>query len=407
MKQPFSSFQRRILSACIIIYTLAYLNRLNLSAALASLREVLDITAAQAGLLQTAFAIPYAAGQLVNGALVDRLSPIRHMVIGIVGAAVCNLLMGLIPVYPALVGLCLLNGAFQSMLWTPIVRIFAQYFENAALRKRANILQSLALVVGHLGAWAISGYLSALLSWRYSFIVPALTVIPGLAAAMYLLRGVKLQEHQEEAAAQVQSAPQTPVIPLFVKTGFFFILIVSILHGFIKDGVVTWTPDVLRAIGGGLSATSFSLIIPLVNTIGMLGGYWVQDKARQANRPMLAGILALSALCSLPLLLVKGGMLFTALLLGMICACMYGMNPIMTGLLPMEYEKAGRIGLTAGLIDSFIYLGSSLAGVAAGGLYEALGVKALYAAFLIASAAAAILSWLSALKARGNELLNE
>ena len=105
----FSRRQMGVVIACVAIYTTAYLNRLNLSAVLGSLTDELKITSAQAGLLQTFFAAVYAAGQFVNGAVVDRVNPRKYLLAGLAGTAVCNALMGMSVSYGMLLSLCLLR----------------------------------------------------------------------------------------------------------------------------------------------------------------------------------------------------------------------------------------------------------------------------------------------------------
>ena len=161
MNQPFTRIQRRVVFACTLAYVVAYCNRFNLSAALEQLSAALQITPAQAGLLQTCFAVTYAVGQLVNGMVVDRVKPVRHMVTGVCIACACNILMGAVAVYPAMLVLSLLNGAGQSMLWTPIVRLLARFFPEERQRRRANMIFSFAVVIGHLAAWAASGVLAS------------------------------------------------------------------------------------------------------------------------------------------------------------------------------------------------------------------------------------------------------
>ena len=187
MKKRFSPLQNHVIIACMMLYSTAYLNRLNLSAALGSVMESLSLSATRAGILPSAFAITYAAGQMMNGALVDRLNPVRHMITGLLCSAACNLLMAVSGSFEMLLVLCLLNGVFQSMLWTPVVRLIAMHFQQEQ-RPRANILISITLIIGHLGAWAISGYMSGILNWRASFAVPAVLVIPvvPLSAALQL-----------------------------------------------------------------------------------------------------------------------------------------------------------------------------------------------------------------------------
>ena len=105
--------------------------------------------------------------------------------------------------------------------------------------------------------------------------------------------------------------------------------------------------------------------------------------------------MMLSALVCCAALLPAGGMLAVALLLGCVCAAMYGANTMLTGLIPFEYNRIGKTGMTAGLVDSFIYAGSALAGALAGGVYEGAGVSALYALWIGAALFAVILMRLS------------
>ena len=61
----------------------------------------------------------------------------------------------------------------------------------------------------------------------------------------------------------------------------------------------------------------------------------------------------------------------------------------------MEYERAGRVGLVAGMSDCFIYLGSALAGVVTGAISDAAGwpvVFTLWCAVALASMAFAFFS---------------
>ena len=69
----FTRAQRRIFLGCLIAYGGAYLSRYNIAVALPDILAKLSLTDAQGGVLTTVFAIVYAAGQFVNGNLVDRV----------------------------------------------------------------------------------------------------------------------------------------------------------------------------------------------------------------------------------------------------------------------------------------------------------------------------------------------
>lgn len=389
MNQPFTRIQRRVVFACTLAYVVAYCNRFNLSAALEQLGAALSITPAQAGLIQTCFAVTYAAGQLVNGMVVDRVKPVRHMVTGVCIACACNILMGTVAVYPAMLALSLINGAGQSMLWTPIVRLLARFFPEERQRRRANMIFSFAVVIGHLAAWAASGVLASAVGWRLSFLVPGALGLPCLAVICALVK-----DSGESSSARAAAAPASwrAAWPIFARTGLLPVFLASILYGFVRDCIVTWVPTLLSAEGGGsaLSSTALSLIIPLLNAAGIALGYVLRERENQSNRRVTALMMACAGLCCVPLLLVRGA-LPMALLMGASCACMYGLNPILTALIPLEYERAGCIALAAGLMDGFIYVGSSLAGVTGGAIYGTLGARPMYLCWILAALAAAAL----------------
>ena len=87
-----------------------------------------------------------------------------------------------------------------------------------------------------------------------------------------------------------------------------------------------------------------------------------------------------------------GSVALCALLMGVACACMSGVEPLVTTLIPMEYDREGLIGLSAGLMDSLIYVGSALAGVTAGLIRESLGLNALFMGWAAAALLCALLS---------------
>lgn len=394
MNTQFTSGQKRLLAVLVVLYSSAYFCRLNLSAALDGIITALSLPISKAGFLQTVFALVYASGQLVNGAIVDRVDPARYMLVGIAGSAASNIAMGLASSYPAMLVIWAVNAAFQSMLWTPVMRLVAMHFHTDTTRQRANAVLALALTFGHLGAWAISGFLSTLVSWRFSFIAPACIALCAFASSTVALRGLHAGQSAASTKKAQSAAANAPILSVLRGTGFFLVLGGCVLYGFIRDGAVTWTPTLLaRAGSSALTATAFTLILPLLNSVGVITGFTLRSRGAKAHSVVTLMMLA-AILCG-GVLLTGGNLLTSAVLLGLICAGMSGANTMLTGLIPLEYDRVGKTGLTAGLIDSLIYAGSALAGAVGGGLYEHLGSRALYASWIFASIIAALLMHVS------------
>ncbi|MDD6873819.1 MAG: MFS transporter [Clostridiales bacterium] len=405
MNVKFTAAQRRIFIACFLSYACAYIGRLNLSAALNSVIGDMNLTDAQGGLFQTVFALTYAAGQLVNGSIVDKISARVYIFLGLALSGVCNLLFGLASSYWMMTALWALNGAAQSMLWTPIVKLMAVWFKGRR-RGRASFGLSMTLVLGNLSAWALSGCMASLVGWRFSFIIPAaITAAMGVGALFMLSDAPKsgelpLDDEAEENVRASENGEKKAVMPLkemFLGTGFIAVLACCVCNGFVRDGIITWAPTIIVHSGGGqaVNSTLLSLIIPMLNLAGVLMAqrfyHIFGDNARRCAGCLMA-ICAGLALLLRPASLT---MATCALTLGLCCAATYGINPMLTTLIPMEYEPVGRVGLTAGLVDCFIYLGSSLAGVLTGAISDAAGWTVVFLLWMAVAACSAALAFYS------------
>lgn len=390
----FTRAQARILAAAILAYTAAYIGRTNLSMALGDLIASLRLTNAQGGMLPTAFSVAYAVGQVINGVIVDRVEPRGWIAAGLAGSAVCNLLLALSADYRPLVLIWGLNGLFQSMLWAPIVAVVAVNFDSGR-HERASFLLSLTLVFGYLIAWSLSGLLTARLNWRWAFGVPAGVVLLVAGAVLWMLRGPDVGVGRARAARS--AGPDRAQFKAYLlKTGLPAAFLGAACMGFIRDGVMNWAPTIVtQALGVDLnSAWGAMLVIPAVNSLGILFGRWVYRLSGHGVRKSLCALMLCAAAAALPLPACGRSAMACTLLMAACAAAMYGANPIVTTLLPIENARLGWAGTTSGLVDASIYAGGSLAGALAGAVSERAGWNAVFvmwtgAAFLGALAFAA------------------
>ena len=395
MNGKFTLAQRRILSLCFLSYSAAYTGRLNISAALPELQSALSLTAAQAGTFQTVFALVYAAGQIINGALADHIRAPRNIALGLIISSACNLGLGIADSFGTMLFLWALNGAAQSMLWTPIVRLTAQWF-NGSERDRAAFALSVAIVLGHFAAWALSGALAAVMSWRFSFFIPSLVMTAAGIAAWIFLR--ENPSHSTvSSSAPMQTAEPAALFSLLHSTWLGALLFCCVCLGFVRDGIVSWTPTILSAVSAAaLGSAALSLIIPVLNLFGVLLVRRCYLLLHGSPRSSVGLVLAAGVLLTLLLHAVGGSAVTCAVIMGLCCALLYGATPMLTTYCPLEYEKFGRVGLVAGLVDCFIYIGAALAGIFSGIVSDAAGWQGVYLMWAAISAAGMLAALLSA-----------
>lgn len=394
MNTRFTASQKRLVAGAILAYVLLYLDRLNLSAALPSLIAGFHIDTARSGLMPLCFSVSYACGQMLSGILADRIRPARMIVTGLSGSLIVNLAMGLNRVFSIFPVLCLINGLFQSMLWTPIVKLVSLAFPEREKQEKAHFLLSLTLVIGHFSAWALSGLSGTYLGWRYSFLLPAGVNLLMLPLVMFLLRAEK-QPGSEKAFRRshpFQNSAGTG--RLLLSTGFAWIVLASVFYGFVKDGIVTWTPELLSRSGSGVSAALSSLLLPALELIGILLGFSLRFRVKGGVRRMIFLMMPAAAVFCVPLFFVTV-LPVKAMFLGLACAVCFGVNPLLTSLVPMEYTFFGCVGFTAGLCDCSVYIGSALAGAVGGTVSEWLGGNGLYVFWALAALLSALMCLIS------------
>ena len=399
LKVEFTRRQWRIFLGCFLAYFSAYITRLNLPAALNSLMSDMALTGAQGGLLQTVFALVYACGQFVNGAVIDRVSARRHILLGLSFSALFNLLFGLAGKYWMLVALWALNGAAQSMLWTPVVKMIAVWFRGRR-RSQVSFGITMTLIAGNLCAWMLSGFVASAVNWRWSFILPAAWAALAAAASWLILRdqpdpGEDLGE-DEAARRSAFAGERMPVRTTLLATGLLQILLCCVGNGFVRDGIISWAPTIIANLSGAgaLDPALISLLIPLLNLLGVLLARRIYTAFNDNARRCVGYLMLVSAALAI-LLVPAGGSIPVCVLLGLCCSATYGINPMLTTFIPMEYERAGRVGMVAGMMDSFIYVGSAMAGVVTGAVSDAAGwrpVFVIWCAVAVASSTAGLMS---------------
>jgi MFS transporter, ACS family, D-galactonate transporter len=146
-----------------------YVDRANLSVAAPQLRSELSITAADLGILLSAFFWTYAAMQPVAGWVVDRFNVAWALAIGYLLWSGATALTGLATTFHALLAFRLILGVGESIAYPAYSKILANYFPQHRLAL-ANALIDAGAKLGPAAGTLIGGLLVARLGWRIFFI---------------------------------------------------------------------------------------------------------------------------------------------------------------------------------------------------------------------------------------------
>lgn len=386
-------YGRLLFLLCWISYFSTYIGRQNYSAVMAEIIQSEGYLNRTCGLVGTGFFICYGTGQVFSGFLGDRLNPKWMIFFGILFSAVANATMTFLHSPEAMVAVWCVNGAAQSMTWSPILRVFSEYLpekeQKQACLNIATTYPAAVFLTYPLCSFAI--YLSG---WRSVFIGTG--IFMGLVCILWLT-GFSWLERRLPKVDNFKRIPEKSLVhPDQKETPHVFTPLVLLtltiiggaltIQGALRDGITNWVPAYLSNTYdvGTFIAIFATTFLPCINLFGVYIANFIYRKWRR-NELQTSYILFLTSFISLSLLVATEGIhLFLSLLLFSITtSCMMGVNIMLVSFVPTNFIRYGRVSTVSGLLNSTVYIGSSIATYGLGAIADLYGWSLLIRALSI------------------------
>jgi sugar phosphate permease len=328
------------------------------------IREDLQISFTQAGMLSVAATLSYTLMQIPAGYLSDRFGPGRLFFLGLFGWSSLALAFGLVHAFWIALLLQFVAGAFRALVFLPGLALIASWFPPG---RRATAM-SLFMLGGFTGAivLALAGpLLTALYGWRTAFIFfAALGMGAALLYKAYAKEKPRAQPLQHLALLEVFRLVRYPI--MWVCSGLQFV----------RFSVVTafnfWLPSLL-VIDRGLSVQETGLVMAMSAALmapsNALGGY-VSD--RLGNPPLVIGAALAILACTSALLGVVESvpLLLIVIAVNSIFLHFY-FGPVFQ--VAMEALGPRMAGTTTGFSNLFSNIGGLIAAYALGAVKDQAG----------------------------------
>ncbi len=347
---------------CWAAYTAAYIARLNYNASMVEVLAQLNVTKEAAGTVSSFFFFAYGAGQLVNGLLSKKYNTKYSVTAALAASCLINLGMTFCNGIDTMKILWLLNGVFQSILWSSLIKTLSDNLADNKLSK-AVMVMSTTVASGTFAAYGLSALFSALkMSWTSIFYVASAVV--GAVSILWFIGISTIQKSENKSeAANTKKKSKLSLTPFFVFT-VVVILISAVTNGFIKDGVTTWVPSILKEEFGVPASLSIivTLLLPVLSIFGASLVKVLHKK--QKNENALNGIFYFAAMILAGLIILTLNFRsapLTLILFGGIACLMAAVNNVITSVVPLYSRDKIDSGLSAGLLNTFCYVGSTLA----------------------------------------------
>ena len=370
-----------LFSVCWLSYFFAYYGRMNYSACMAAIIVAEGYSKGMVGLVGTGLFITYGVGQIFSGFLGDYVSPRKMIMVGLVGSSISNLCMCVAPDLNCMIIAWCVNGFMQSLLWSPIVRMFAQYF-TTQVRGTLGVYINSTVPVGTLATYGFTALILEMTgNWKMVFF-GAFVVVMLTAAGWWISTGIllpKLTRVDTDNTAQAANADKTvkkmPLGEVVLSSGMVFMCLVLMMQGMLKEGITAWMPNLMGErfdIGTTLAIVSTALI-PMFNIVGIsiaaAARKVIGDEVRCSFFLFIAGTISLVILYVTSFI----GLIPMFVFFSIATTIMMAVNTVYVGVVPGYFAKQGRSSSVSGILNAFVNLGIATSMFATGAFSEAFG----------------------------------
>lgn len=383
---------------CWIVYCTSYIGRLNYSSAMTLMISENVITSSSAGFISMMYFFAYGIGQMINGFIGDYVNPKRIIFCGLFFSGIANIMMGICHNFIWMSLMWGINGFTQSMIWTPIIRIFAEMMdEKNKLSSSVNIVTS--MVIGTLLSYIISAGVLSVFPWQGVFFTAAALLI--LVAFIWVSGFYQLcrrtisapEQKSEKSKTQKENLQIVSFRSVLIHSGIAAMFIPVIVHGMLKDGVTAWVPTYITEFFSVSPSFSILLttVLPIINLTGAYMASYVYRQTKK-NIPKSVSIFFAAATGALLLLYTVGKIspVMAVLFLAVITSSMMAVNTLLVNLYPLRFQKYGRVSGISGFLNSLAYLGTAVSTYTIGILVQHKGWQVTILSWLLITAFACV-----------------
>jgi len=404
-------------------YAFLYMARYNLTVSKTALGSLM--TKEDFGFIFGAGTITYALSFLINGPLTDKLGGKKAILIGAIGAAVANILLGFVTYGILVKNLALpltltfsvlysLNMYFQSFGAVAIVKVNASWFhvrERGTFGGIFGILISLGLYFAFDWCQAIvnatkAGADEATLTWLqqamrfifgiggspvdqtwWVFFVPAAILVIFAILDIIIIRDEPVQAgfpniYTADASAGEDDKPfslSEILKKILTNKIILTIACIEFCTGVLRNGIMHWYKIFIQEYPGLVASdqvlpihsfmdANWGLMLMLAGVFGGMFAGTVSDRLFQSRRGPVAALLYgfLFVGTSLMIFSVGGNQTLLAVAVVWMSFAVIGTHGVLSGTSTMDFGGRRAAGTAVGLIDGFVYLGTGFQSISLG-----------------------------------------
>jgi len=343
-------------SLCSVSYFAIYIAR-NILSAVTPLMVEAGYTEEYIGMISSLYFTVYALGQLINGAIGDKIHAKWMICLGLGGAGVTNLIFSHITLYPTAAMLVYgLTGFFLSMIYGPMTKVVSENTEPI-YATRCSLGYTFA---GFFGSPA-AGILASFLAWQSVFAVSSATLF-FMSAVGFLIFTVFERKGIVKYGQYKAERRGVGNVKVLLRHSIVKYSIVSILTGVVRTSVVFWMPTYLSQYMGFPSkeaASIFSVATFVISFTAFVAVFTYERLGHDMNKTVLLMFCCATAFFLLTYLIRTPVLNIICLVLAIMSS--NGAASMLWSRYCPSLRDTGMVSSATGFLDALSYLAAAAA----------------------------------------------
>jgi OPA family glycerol-3-phosphate transporter-like MFS transporter len=351
-------------------YSFLYFGRYNIKQF-----QGIGLTEAEYGAVFGVGSMVYGLAFLLNGPLTDRWGGRTTILIATLGSAFANLVMGYmamtgntfgLPTVTAFSIAYAVNMYFQSFGAVSIVKVNAAWFH---LRERGTFggIFGILISLGLYFAYDVGKRITQHASIEWLFWIPAVILVVFFCLSYVFVRNSPSDTgHPDFDLGDATSNDKLSVRQVFVKLLthpiILTISLIELCSGFLRQAILQWGVDFGKGVGVGKTFVfeNWGMVSCVAGITGGIFAGAISDHLFGSRRSpvsgVLYGIMVVGAIAIVPLFAAPAAIGWVVAFMSM---AIIGVHGMLTATASADFAGKKNTGMAVGIIDGFVYLGST------------------------------------------------
>ena len=368
-----------MLISMMLAYTFLCMTRNCFSSAMVFIVDEGLLTKFQTGVITAIFYLSYSVMQIFGGIVADKLDPERFITVGILGAALSNIVIYFNQNYIVMLLAWAFNAAMQFGVWPAVFRLTSTFVQKD-MRENSLFIATLASPAGVVSSYAVAAIVSS--RWQLNFMISAVGLV--ILAIMWELTFRSIRPFIVTEVAQKEEKKEFPKVEklenfgkTFVKSGLLVIVILVFLRAIFDWGIKGMTPTMINESYESVTpvlATVMNIVVLVAGVVGIFLARALYPGVMKNEAVAIVSFFSIAFPITLLTLLVgRLDYRIMVVVLALIVMLMNSCTLFTTTYIATRFNKYGKGATVAGILNASASLGIVLANTLFPGLADNVG----------------------------------